>query len=610
MKLLRLFVLLVALPGSNAVAATLEFPVQFDTAFLTDLLKESVFKGQQGLSVWGDENGCNDLTLSNPEVLIEESALFIVTDASAVTGLNVLGSCVPALKWTGRVRATQQAKVIDPAGKIGFTTVDTMLLDAEGNRAVVSDKLWEIARTAINPSYAVFQVDLTAAMASVRDVLPKFLGETDLAEGRDVVDSFAIDRIETKTDGIAALVRFELDVTQRETRPVRESALSAAEIAGFEEVWSRWDAFLGFVIKVVGSYGLDDVQQDVLLEALIDTRYLLVDALSRHTRDRVDPVRDNFIETWQKLRPVFQQIGLKVKGAESLHFLGFIAAADALEALDKLGPLAGWDISVDGLRRLARILIDNPEIDPLEINPGTDPELRQLFDFERSLELPPAQAMPLINDPLSSWIRVFDWVSTPVSAATRPALDKLYPTADNILEYLKSISGLLRKVSASTLTVNPLDSAFHKLFEDVVYATAWQETCWRQYKRQKNKLVTVTSSAGALGMMQVMPKVWRGFYEEDALANSIEYNAAAGAEILHRYLVRYALRKKEHEQKGGIDNLVRATYAAYNGGPGHLSRYRKKGTSGTLKRIDQAFWAKFLEVRAGNELGVRDCYSY
>jgi len=116
--------------------------------------------------------------------------------------------------------------------------------------------------------------------------------------------------------------------------------------------------------------------------------------------------------------------------------------------------------------------------------------------------------------------------------------------------------------------------------------------------------VTIRSSAGALGMMQINPRVWRGLYNLDALAGDIRYNARAGTEILHHYLVDYAVKKKEHQQPGGIDNLARATYSAYNAGPGRLSRYRK----GSGHAIDRKFWEMYRQVKAGNELAVASCF--
>jgi soluble lytic murein transglycosylase-like protein len=142
-----------------------------------------------------------------------------------------------------------------------------------------------------------------------------------------------------------------------------------------------------------------------------------------------------------------------------------------------------------------------------------------------------------------------------------------------------------------------------------VLATAWKETCWRQFIRRGGKVVTMQSSAGAVGIMQVNPRVWRGFYDTNVLKTDTVYNATAGAEILQHYLVDYAIRKKEHQLGGGIDALARATYAAYNGGPGHLGRYRADKTAKSLRQIDADFWRYYQTVKGGNELGVRECYS-
>lgn len=110
-------------------------------------------------------------------------------------------------------------------------------------------------------------------------------------------------------------------------------------------------------------------------------------------------------------------------------------------------------------------------------------------------------------------------------------------------------------------------------------------------------------------MMQIMPHVWRGFYDSGGLTSDIAYNAAAGSEILMHYLLNYAIRHGEDKQSGGPDNLARATYAAYNGGPGHLRRYRTADTREDLRKIDLSFQEKYEAIRNGDELAVRACYT-
>ena len=47
----------------------------------------------------------------------------------------------------------------------------------------------------------------------------------------------------------------------------------------------------------------------------------------------------------------------------------------------------------------------------------------------------------------------------------------------------------------------------------------------------------------------------------------------------------------------------------YNGGPGHLTRYRKPKQRADLKAIDASFLEKYEAVKAGKELEVGRCFT-
>jgi soluble lytic murein transglycosylase-like protein len=189
------------------------------------------------------------------------------------------------------------------------------------------------------------------------------------------------------------------------------------------------------------------------------------------------------------------------------------------------------------------------------------------------------------------------------------SLDRWIPTREELVEYLPRVGDLLGATALRTQRKKVLAGSYAKLFRNLVLTTAWQESCWRQFVRKGNTVSPLTSSVGALGIMQVNPRVWRGFYDVKSLRTSTKYNALAGSEILHHYLVDYAIKQREDQVRKNLDDLARATYAAYNAGPRQLDRYRRPFPKGqTGHRIDADFWEKYQQVKKGNDLAVKSCF--
>jgi soluble lytic murein transglycosylase-like protein len=312
--------------------------------------------------------------------------------------------------------------------------------------------------------------------------------------------------------------------------------------------------------------------------------------------DGQDAVRQWFLQSWQSLAPVLRRIGAQRPGQEYLLLLGVIASTDALAALDQLGPAIGLDISSDGLRRLARMIDREGGQDLLLYSPDEDPELQRLLN--ESLDTaPPPSAWQL---DLSLFPRAM--------AASNSQLNNWVPSRDNLDRYLPQVAALLKESASTTIAGQDLDSSYRTLFQRLVLATAWQESCWRQYVvSDDRKLVPLRSSSGDVGLMQMNERVWRGFYSQQKLRWDIAYNSTAGTEVLRDYMMKYAIRKGEHRQPGGLTNVARAAYSAYNGGPSQVSRYRNPKAPDYGKKVDAAFWDKYQQVAAGNELAVSRC---
>ena len=196
----------------------------------------------------------------------------------------------------------------------------------------------------------------------------------------------------------------------------------------------------------------------------------------------------------------------------------------------------------------------------------------------------------------------------PAFAASRwDRLNRWVPTAAELDPYLREIRDLLIEEADERINSATITQEHARVFRNLMLATAWQESCWRQYIVAKRKIVPLISGTGDIGMLQINEKVWRGFYSPAKLRWDITYNVRAGSEILFKFMVSYALKRHEHKKAGGLANLARATYSAYNGGPSQVARYRSKNVPTVHKKVDTAFWTKYKQISQGNEFAVAQC---
>jgi soluble lytic murein transglycosylase-like protein len=142
---------------------------------------------------------------------------------------------------------------------------------------------------------------------------------------------------------------------------------------------------------------------------------------------------------------------------------------------------------------------------------------------------------------------------------------------------------------------------FQPVYKNLVLSAAWQESCWRQFILVNGRVRWLESSTGDIGLMQVNKRVWRGFYNIDRLKWDVLYNAGAGAEILDR-MMGYSVGSGDSSG----DTMARSAYAAYNGGPGSLHRWRRHEPT-DQRAIDNAFWEKYQAVKHGDSIDILSC---
>jgi hypothetical protein len=593
-------VLLLAAPS---LAREVRVPLRLDHAFLRQTLLTQVFTGPERTArVWDDGTGCNFLVLSDPQVAEHEGRLRIRSAGRAKIGTAIGDSCLTIFDWNGTAEIDEEP-VLDPAAPIiRFRVVDSNVYAADGHKRVTGT-LWDWVKTYVHPRLEAVTIDLHQPLDELRAFLPTVLPHETAAQTEQLLGSLQIVGAHVVEQGLTADLRFEIPelAAAEPTTPSPEPTLTPEELARWETAWQQWDAFVTFIAKNAAADTAEAAQRQALFDVLIDARYDILWVLRPSGPNEPDPVPALFVKTWTRLAPVLRDLSLGLPGEGAVRYLSFIAAADALRAIQDLGPGSGLEISADGLRRLARIVAPAGTEDPVAYSDAIDPALRELFGF--GAPLPTPQENPDVD--LSWWLPAPAWADSDADVLAR--LNRWAPSRDDVREYLPLAQQVLENAARKTLAKESLDAEFHPLYGWLVLATAWKESCWRQYIRVGDTLKPMRSPVGALGIMQVNPRVWRGFYDVKGLSQDIAYNARAGAEILLHYLRDYAIAKGEHTKTGSVDNLARATYATYNGGPGHLTRYRRKSRKG-LGQIDESFWDKYRKIKAGQIMAVAECY--
>lgn len=412
----------------------------------------------------------------------------------------------------------------------------------------------------------------------------------------------------------------------RKGKPVPVDAARPAAPLSKVEASELWDAFLTNVVKRSAGESGDASRRQEFLFVLLNGRY---DGLSMLAGDAPvpDPLRELFLLSWDRLAPALRNLAGDLDAKAANPFRALAEAGDALKKAQGFGDSLGIHITPETLRQLARLVLPAKAGDPLAYDLALDPELRRIFGF--GAPLPPADPSLLLSvslpslpsNPLS-WLMPTAFAAPLVAplqfdaetAALAKRLNNWLPTPSELPDYLLEMRTLLLRTAETTLKQREsagraLAEPFHVLYRNLVLATAWQESCWRQFVRRKGKVQPIQSGVGAVGLMQVYPIVWRGFYDVTGLQTDVGYNGRAGAEILHHYLRDYAIGKRENTAIGDADNLARGTYAVYNGGPGHLTRISKPKLRADLREIDNSFFEKYQAVKAGNELDVGKCFT-
>ena len=399
--------LLMLLAPVSASATQVKVPLEIDYITLAAALKRQVYNGPDGRAVlWTGSDKCQHLYAYDPQFSPKNGALSLDTKAELSLGLAVGGKCVTPITWSGIIEVDTPPYISQLTIKFHVTNIN--LYNPQHEKSLLVGHGFDLIKDNFIPKIRTFTYDLNAPLQDLEGLV-RAASTPDVAQ-RVATALSTLKPMSAVVPGDNGL-KVALEMTVPEVAAPAPSAsptsapLTAAEIAAWQNVLDNWDAFVVFAIKQLGDATTDSQVRAQLFDLLLDSRYRLVDALSRpQPSTGPDPVRLIFLDVWSRLHTIIRSAAQRgMLGDRAIEFLSFVTAGDALFAFDQAAPALGMRVSTDDLRRLAHMMAPQYTSDPLAFSYDTDPDLRQMFGVTQPLEsLGPLEPPPADEGPPSA----------------------------------------------------------------------------------------------------------------------------------------------------------------------------------------------------------------
>lgn len=596
----------------------IEMPITIDYPFLRSLVISAAFPDPENTALLVDKaEGCRRVAVSDPQFSREGAFVRMETKVSIRMGALVGKKCRFKIHWDGYVRLILEPRIGPDLWHLGFRVVDSDVYDAEHKPARIVGLIWRMIQGVVFDYLGGITVDLAPPVQELKALLPEIFPKETEEKVRRFVDAMHPGPVRVDQDSICIPILSEMEEPQT-IETAQPEVLNEEELFRLTRNWEDWDIFLVYLVTSLRGAPLSEDERDTLFTALLEARYAFVEELTSGTlTDKF--VQDQFISTWTMISPVFRSLLGRESSANLLGYLSFFAAADALKSLQEIGPSMGMEISRNGLIRLAGIVADERAFEWV-YGSDIDADLRKTLSLGDPLEVPteptegesPEEGQKtsrierLLKRILSGIVSV-SWAAD--SKPSEESIKQWLVSRENAETYIPAVRGILEEAVQKASQGG--DSEEHqRLMRTAVMATAWQESCWRQFHVRKGQFTYVRSYNGtSVGLMQINERVWRGLYKLDALRWNIQYNAAAGCDILNLYLTKYILKKKDkflREGKLDPDLVARVLYAMYNGGPGEFKHFLARQGKGKYYLSDNLFWEKYqwVETEGWDKVGV------
>ncbi len=601
---------------------TVFLPVTLEYPFIRSVLVRQLYHapGERAIVIDEAQQDCVHIELWDPAVSRERSMIKLGSRIKIRAGVPILGNCVGSFEWEGYIEVLQRLVLDEKSWQTRFETIDSRVYDVRRKPEAIAERFWSLIKTHVHPYLDQTSIELAPPLKEMRTILSLVFPPEQRRSVDLWLDTMKLGPLRAEESGVKVNVLLDVETSAGPRVPAAE--LSRYEIERLAHAWEAWDAFLVLEIESLIGQPITDIERKNLLQILLENRHEFFQALDSGTIGP-DLVRQQFIRTWQRIAKIMRKHLVNQKSLSSFGYLAFFTASDALVVLDKLGPTLGLEISRDGLIRLARLLSTDVPDPILGYSYSLDPGLRKFLGLGPPLDesgpTSDLQELDLLDEPeknsrnddrqsrLGRFLFPRAWAKSP---SMLDQLKQWIPPARNPDPYIGKVRNLLEGAADAILTADPLAGEYNPFFHRLLLATAWQESCWRQFIAKAGKLrYLISYNRSSVGLMQVNERVWRGIYRMESLRWNIGYNAKAGTEILNLYLRTFALKEINPRTPADLDTAAQVAYAMYNGGPGQLKKFMERKRANALYRSDHLFLEKYTAAKEGRFDQMALCFS-
>jgi hypothetical protein len=341
--------------AQTGIADSYNLPIQLDYALIKKAVVSQLFTGEGGAAeVWNDKHKCSFLKLFNPRISGEGGQIKLLNDVQAQFGTALGGQCLTVLVWDGALETFQQPTISVDHSVLSLPVTKATAYDKQGRQLTI-DKLQDLIKRVAEPKLAAVKVDLNQSRGDMERTLNGFLPPENAGEVKKILDTLKFGSADANDEGVKIKLAFEAPLKKAAPKP--EAPFTEAEQKQWQANWQEWDGFLSKAINQAASETHSQELRDTLTEILLESRSAFQAGLKEQSPESGDPVRVFFTQTWQKLAPQLRTLAKQLPEVEGLRYLTFIAATDVIYELENIGAPFGLEISSDGLRRLARMLM-------------------------------------------------------------------------------------------------------------------------------------------------------------------------------------------------------------------------------------------------------------